>query len=82
VKKIKCSFCEKTVNAKIIKYWRKRVKYDDPCDGQLHNCGHLEGIYSVQYQQLLVLNHKRGILNRHTCQGSGKRKTIHWVLGI
>ena len=80
MKKVRCSFCEKTVNAKIIKRWRKKIMLKDPCDGQLPGCGHLEGLYPVQYQQLVILNHKRGILNRHTCQGSGKKKTIHWTI--
>jgi len=82
VKKVKCSYCEKTVNAKIIKHWKKRVTFEDPCDGQFTGCGHLDGVYTVQYQQLLVLHHKRGmILNRHKCHGSSKRKIIKWIIG-
>jgi len=81
VKKVRCSFCEKTVNTKIIKKWRKRVTFVDPCDGHNINCTHLSGVHPIQYQKLLVLHHKRGILNRHRCQGSGKRKIIKWVVG-
>mgnify|MGYP003987114921 FL=1 len=80
-KQILCPYCERHVDTKIIKHWKKRVTFEDPCDGQLLGCGHLEGKYQVQYQKLLVLHHNRGIiLNRHRCQGSGRKKTIKWVM--
>ena len=83
--KVKCPYCEKIQNGKRISSWtRKHLKndYRDPRytpddDGDdLNLVGFGKYVVIQKYYRVIIPFHKRGLLKRHKCQGSGKKKIV------
>ena len=83
--KVKCPHCEKSKHGKIITTWKKKIvrtDYRDPRympdeDGDSYDLvGYGKSVTIQKYHRVLILNHKRGIFNRHRCLGSGRKIVI------
>lgn len=78
--KIKCPNCEKVVKAKIIRTWRKKSKerstrpvYFSDKDGDDIEARFPLVTVTRNYKKIQIFEHKRGLIRKHRCLGSGKK---------
>ncbi len=76
MKKIECPKCKKKVNCKVIKTWKKSVRYEDPNDGQSVGVRWFVGTTVKFYERVIILHHTKGFFTSKRCEGSGRKRVI------